>query len=143
MKLLADAVKRVSINREYESVKVEEIDIDDIIEMAMRYYLNRLGKTPLDMLFEVNISDDWKILLTGMISGTPDDVFKPFAIVTDDALGSPAKLKQRVRVLQNRTETVASVAGMLCSNWLNDSEPPYTSDMRIEDAKAFIEDMIT
>lgn len=118
-----------------------EISKDDILKVALCYYLKRVDRTPFDALLTVTDNVEWKNVVMSLIPSNNDDVYNPFDIITDDCLNDKVKLHQKVKELNERTETIAFMSGMLCAHWLSESKAPYQSSTSMKEACDFISSM--
>lgn len=118
---------------------------DDVINFAVRLYLERSGSTPYDELSHVsgNESDEWlKQLMTIMIGGYYD-VFREDEIVASDIVKAPDLFREELRKFKERTITLSSTAGLLASQWLSAGIRPWTQDGTFMKSQAFVEAELT
>lgn len=119
--------------------------IDDVINFAVRLYLERSGSTPYDELSHVsgNESEEWLNHLMTLLAGGYYDVFREDEIIVSDILKSPRSFQKELQEYKARTVSLSSTAGLLASQWLSAGIRPWTQDGTFMKSQAFVEAELT
>ena len=118
---------------------------DDVINFAVRLYLERSGGTPYDELSHVsgNESDEWLNQLMTIMAGGYYDVFREDEIVASDIVKAPNLFREELQEFKERTITLSSTAGLLASQWLSTDIRPWAQDGAYLKSQAFVETELT